>query len=53
MKRMLYRRHCLTGGLIMAGSGLLTGRAQAQAVEKATAFVQQTGEPSHRSWRWR
>jgi phospholipid transport system substrate-binding protein len=40
---MLYRRHCLTAGLLLAGSGLLSPRAQAQAVEKATAFVQQTG----------
>jgi phospholipid transport system substrate-binding protein len=41
---MLHRRHCLTAGLIMASSAFLTSRAQAQAVAKATAFVQQTGD---------
>lgn len=41
---MLYRRHFLTAGLVMAGSGLLFHPAQAQAIEKANAFVQQTGE---------
>jgi phospholipid transport system substrate-binding protein len=40
---MLYRRNCLTAGLMIAGGALLSPRAQAQAVEKATAFVQQTG----------
>jgi phospholipid transport system substrate-binding protein len=44
MKRMLYRRHCLTAGLIIAGTGLSLPRAQAQAVEKASTFVQQTGD---------
>jgi phospholipid transport system substrate-binding protein len=44
MKRMLHRRHCLTAALIMAGSGLPFHRAQAQAVEKANAFLQQTGD---------
>jgi phospholipid transport system substrate-binding protein len=44
MKRMLYRRYFLSAGLIMAGSGLLIRHSQAQAVEKATAFVQQTGD---------
>jgi len=41
---MLYRRHCLTAGLMIAGGALPSSRAQAQAVEKATAFVQQTGD---------
>jgi phospholipid transport system substrate-binding protein len=40
---MLNRRHCLSTGLMMAGFALPFQRAQAQAVEKATAFVQQTG----------
>lgn len=41
---MLYRRHCLTVGLTIAGSALLAPRAGAQAlVQKAMAFVQQTG----------
>jgi phospholipid transport system substrate-binding protein len=40
---MLYRRHCLTAGLMIAGSALLAPHARAQAVEKASAFVQQTG----------
>src|SRR5579859_6249682 len=40
---MLYRRHCLTGGLMFAGGALTSSRARAQIVEKATAFVQQTG----------
>jgi len=40
---MLYRRHCLTGGLIIALGALLAPSAHAQVVEKATAFVQQTG----------
>jgi phospholipid transport system substrate-binding protein len=39
---MLNRRHCLIAGLILANAGLSSRRAQAQGVEKATAFVQQT-----------
>ena len=41
---MLYRRHCLTLGSIAAGFWLIPGLAQAQAVEKASAFVQQTAD---------
>jgi phospholipid transport system substrate-binding protein len=41
---MVYRRHFLAGGVILAGPGLLPHRAHAQAVEKASAFVQQTGD---------
>jgi phospholipid transport system substrate-binding protein len=40
---MLYRRHCLTGGLRIAAGALFSPRARAQAVQKASAFVQQTG----------
>jgi phospholipid transport system substrate-binding protein len=40
---MLYRRHCLSGGLTIAVGTLLSPHARAQVVEKATAFVQQTG----------
>jgi phospholipid transport system substrate-binding protein len=40
---MLNRRHCLTVGLLFAGGAYPTPRAQAQVVEKATAFVQQIG----------
>jgi phospholipid transport system substrate-binding protein len=40
---MLNRRHCLTAGLMIAGGALLAPHARAQAVEKASAFVQQTG----------
>jgi phospholipid transport system substrate-binding protein len=40
---MLNRRHCLTVGLIFAGGAFLAPRAEAQAVAKATAFVQQIG----------
>ena len=42
---MLYRRHCLTVGLIIGGAALLPPRARAQTavVQKAIAFVQQTG----------
>jgi phospholipid transport system substrate-binding protein len=40
---MLNRRHCLTVGLLFAGGAYLTPHAQAQVVEKATAFVQQIG----------
>jgi phospholipid transport system substrate-binding protein len=45
---MLDRRNCLTAGLAMlaaaAGSGLTSSHVWAQAAEKATAFVQQTGD---------
>jgi phospholipid transport system substrate-binding protein len=45
---MFHRRQCLTTGLILATSwislGLWPGHAQAQAVAKATTFVQQTGD---------
>jgi phospholipid transport system substrate-binding protein len=44
MKRMFHRRHCLIAGLVAAGSGLSLHRALAQVAEKASAFVQQTGE---------
>jgi phospholipid transport system substrate-binding protein len=40
---MLYRRQFQTVGLIAAGTGLLFRHAQAQAVERATAFMQETG----------
>jgi hypothetical protein len=40
---MLNRRHCLTIGLVLAGGTLPALRAEAQIVEKATTFVQQTG----------
>jgi phospholipid transport system substrate-binding protein len=41
---MLDRRHCLEAGLILAGSTWLSRGARAQAVAKATAFLQQTGD---------
>ncbi|MGD0434074.1 MAG: ABC transporter substrate-binding protein, partial [Acetobacteraceae bacterium] len=45
---MLDRRNCLTASLAVlaaaAGSGLTSSGARAQAGEKATAFVQQTGD---------
>ena len=41
---MLDRRHCLTAGLILAGSTWLSTGAKAQAVAKAMAFLQQTGD---------
>jgi phospholipid transport system substrate-binding protein len=45
---MLDRRDCLTAGLAAlaaaAGHGLLSSPAHAQAAEKASAFVQQTGD---------
>jgi phospholipid transport system substrate-binding protein len=41
---MLDRRHCLIGGLIVAGVGFVSHNAHAQAVERASAFVQQTGD---------
>jgi len=44
MKLMLDRRHCLIAGLFVAGTGLPLARAFAQAAEKASAFVQQTGD---------
>lgn len=40
---MLYRRHYLTGSLMLAAGLLLAPHAQAQLVQRATAFVQQTG----------
>jgi phospholipid transport system substrate-binding protein len=40
---MLNRRHCLTIGLVLAGGTLPALRAEAQIVEKAITFVQQTG----------
>jgi len=44
---MLDRRNCLTAGLAVlaaaAGTGLTFRRAQAQAADKASAFVHQTG----------
>jgi phospholipid transport system substrate-binding protein len=44
MKRMLQRRYCLLAGLTLVGGGLPLRRASAQAVERGSAFVQQTGE---------
>jgi len=44
MKPMLDRRHCLIAGLLVAGTALPVSRVFAQAVEKASAFVQQTGD---------
>ena len=41
---MLDRRHCLCAGLILGGSLLGARIAQAQAAEKASAFLQQTGD---------
>ena len=41
---MLYRRHMLTAGPILVGTGLTASRALAQAVDRATAFVKQTGD---------
>jgi phospholipid transport system substrate-binding protein len=45
---MLYRRHLIASGLAVTGSGLFLTRAEAQAaaqsVERASAFVQQTGD---------
>jgi phospholipid transport system substrate-binding protein len=41
---MLERRDCLTVGPIMAAFGFLSMPAHAQAVDKANAFVKQTGE---------
>lgn len=40
---MLHRRHCLTGGLMIAAGALTASRARAQIVASASAFVQQTG----------
>jgi phospholipid transport system substrate-binding protein len=40
---MMYRRRLLATGLVVAVSGFMFTRAHAQAVEKATAFMQQTG----------
>jgi phospholipid transport system substrate-binding protein len=44
MKHMLHRRRFLTSGLGMAAPAFLIRRAAAQAVEKANAFIQQTGD---------
>jgi phospholipid transport system substrate-binding protein len=41
---MIYRRHFLTAALAAAGSTFSFQRVQAQAVERANAFVQQTGD---------
>jgi len=41
---MLNRRHCLTAALVLTGSTLMARHARAQSVEKASAFVQQTGD---------
>jgi len=41
---MLDRRNCLTAGLLAAASALAPGRVQAQSVERASSFVQQTGD---------
>jgi phospholipid transport system substrate-binding protein len=40
---MLNRRHCFTAALMLAGTTLAAPHARAQAIEKASAFVQQTG----------
>jgi phospholipid transport system substrate-binding protein len=40
---MLFRRHCLIAGLTITLGALLSPHAWAQAVQKASAFVQQTG----------
>jgi phospholipid transport system substrate-binding protein len=44
MKPMLDRRTCLIACLAAVGAGFPFGRASAQSVEKADAFVQQTGD---------
>jgi phospholipid transport system substrate-binding protein len=41
---MLNRRHFVIAGLTLAGSGLLPRGVRAQAADKASAFVQQTGD---------
>jgi phospholipid transport system substrate-binding protein len=44
---MISRRHCVTAGLILVATGsgwLLPRGANAQAADKASAFVQQTGD---------
>jgi len=41
---MLNRRHILMAGAVLAGSGIMPSRARAQAAQKASAFVQQTGD---------
>jgi phospholipid transport system substrate-binding protein len=41
---MLYRRHFIIAGSVLAGSGFMFRRARAQAVEKASAFLQQMGD---------
>lgn len=44
MRRMLYRRHFLAIGLVLAGCPLTAHQVLAQATTKASAFVQQTGD---------
>jgi phospholipid transport system substrate-binding protein len=44
MKLMLDRRNCLGAGLLLAGYTLVSRTAQAQSAERASAFVQQTGD---------
>jgi phospholipid transport system substrate-binding protein len=44
MKRMLNRRHFFISGLTMAGSALSPRSVRAQAIDKASSFVQQTGD---------
>ena len=41
---MINRRTCLTSGLLMAGSAFSASRVLAEGVEKASAFIQQTGD---------
>jgi phospholipid transport system substrate-binding protein len=41
---MINRRDCITAGLALTGLGVSLSRAHAQVVEKASAFVQQTGD---------
>lgn len=44
MKLMVFRRHFLSAGLVLAASSLAVRRVWAQAAERASAFVQQTGD---------
>jgi phospholipid transport system substrate-binding protein len=44
MKRMLYRRRLLAISLSVTPFGLLSRRAAGQAVERASSFIQQTGD---------
>jgi phospholipid transport system substrate-binding protein len=41
---MVFRRHFLSAGLVLAASSLAVRRVWAQAAERASAFVQQTGD---------